>query len=68
MIFFLADRLKKYTEYIEKNPKEKATIRKFKLIQQIVKRLEKVKPIYNWDASYLVPKPFKGVMPVIPPR
>jgi hypothetical protein len=63
---FLADRLVKYKEYIEENPKEKATIKKFKHIQQIVKRLEKVKPIYDWNPSYLTPKPFKGVLPIIP--
>ncbi|WP_159019875.1 hypothetical protein [Algibacter sp. L3A6] len=62
---FLKETIKSYEDYLEENPKDKSEVKAYKEFNRLVDRLEKVKPIYNWDSSYLRPKPFKGVLPII---
>ena len=56
---------KSYEDYLKSNPNDNYEKRAFKEFKNIVKRLEKTSPLYDWDENYLEPKPFKGVMPVI---
>jgi len=63
---FLKETTKSYEDYLKENPKDKSEARAFKEFKALVKRLEKVAPLYEWDEKYLEPKPFKSVMPIIP--
>ncbi|MBU2996047.1 hypothetical protein KO500_06360 [Cellulophaga baltica] len=63
---FLQETIKSYEDYLKENPKDKSEVKAYKEFKSLAKRLEKTKPLYDWDASYLTPKPFKGVMPIIP--
>ncbi len=58
--------VERYKQAIVSAPNNKKYKKSFEEFERLVKRLEKTSPLYEWDDSYLTPKPFKGVVPQIP--
>lgn len=51
---------------LEKQPENKRYLEVLESLVSMEKLLSSVDSLYEWDDSYLTPKPFKGVVPQIP--
>jgi hypothetical protein len=53
---FIKDLIDSYIQYLNENPSDPWSKKDFKRLQSLLKRLEAVKPLYEWSDSYLIPK------------
>jgi hypothetical protein len=51
-----------YENYLKDNPNDNARQKEYKELLKLLKRLEKISPLYKWDESYLISKPFSSPM------
>ena len=57
--------LERFKSLMQEDPCDKELKEYLLSFESLIARLEKTSPIYEWNDSYLIPKPFKGVVPKI---
>jgi hypothetical protein len=56
---FTTELIESYIDYLKQNPSDPWSKKDFKRLQSLLKRLEAVKPLYEWSDSYLIPKNYE---------
>lgn len=61
--FFIQERKEILEKAMRRNPQKKNLSEMYSAIEVMEDRLINVEPLYVWDDSLLIPKPYKGIMP-----